>query len=148
MGELDPSWPPKGPMDHGQPRMWLCGASAGPVKPRQLIVCYPGSPEEGEGARSFPGAPLFIRACGRAFGDRDPGPSLHPDAAGRLGGPELRGGGEGEVPRSRSPFLGASTRRPPRRDAETGRSSGAGSGTPRPAGLGFRLRGPQPCAHT
>ena len=37
---------------HGQPRMWLCGAGAGPVKPRQgrsLLRATPHSPEEAEG---------------------------------------------------------------------------------------------------
>ncbi|KAM9696086.1 lactosylceramide 1,3-N-acetyl-beta-D-glucosaminyltransferase isoform 2-T5 [Dama dama] len=39
----------------------------------------------GERGTFPPRAPLFIRACGRAFGDRDPGPSRRPDAAGRRG---------------------------------------------------------------
>lgn len=37
---------------HGQPRMWLCGAGAGPVKPRRgrsLLCETPRSPEEAEG---------------------------------------------------------------------------------------------------
>ena len=59
-------------LPHGQPRMWLCGASAGPVKPRQLIVCYPGFPQRKERACAFIGcitvSPVTCPEC--PFGEK------------------------------------------------------------------------------
>ena len=132
-----------GPGRHGWSRHWS-GArparrrEAGTALPAAGQGCPPPESAVGKEARSLSGAPLFARACGRAFGDRDPGPSLRPGAAGKLGGPELR---RGEVSRGRAGPLSSELPRGGRRAAMP-KPAGAGRRTASPAGLRFRLVSP------